>query len=65
MKVQINPMSRMNNLFLNIMEAKEKEESLVYKSLIIRYGSIQVLKRENVFLAFSEFKGYLFWILIL
>lgn len=42
MKVQINPMSRMNNLFLNIMEAKEKEESLVYKSLIIRYGSIQV-----------------------
>lgn len=34
MKEQINSMSRMNDLVLNIMEAKEKE-SLVYKILIV------------------------------
>lgn len=42
MKAQINPMSRMNNLVLNIMEAKEKRESLVYKIHIVRYGSTEI-----------------------
>lgn len=48
MKAHINSMSGMNNLVLNIIKAKEKRESLVYKILIVRYRNIDV-SGERIF----------------
>ena len=46
MKAKTNPMFRMNNLVLNIMEAEEKRESSVYKILIVRCKH-RSLRRDN------------------
>lgn len=51
MKAHINSMSGMNNLVLNMVKAKEKRESLVYKILIVRYRNIDV-SGERIFFFF-------------